>query len=76
MHKRFKALAELRHLPNHDERSTEAWLYGKLFVALLVEEVIGHTRTLSLWEYELERVQATERLAYLSIHAEPGQERH
>ena len=63
VHKRFNSLAELGHLPNHDERSAKAWLYGKLFVALLVEEVIGHARTLSLWEYELERAQATERLA-------------
>ena len=33
MFKRFKSLAELGHLPKHDEHSARAWLYGKLFVA-------------------------------------------
>ena len=36
--KRFKSLAELGHLPKHDEHSARAWLYGKLFVALLARK--------------------------------------
>ena len=51
--KRFKSIAELGHLPKHDERSAKAWLYGKLFVALLVEKLIGHARSISPWGYEL-----------------------
>ena len=63
MFKRSKSLAELGHLPNHDEQSAKAWPYGKLFVALLVEELIGHARALSFWGYELEPAQARERPA-------------
>ena len=40
--KRFKSLADLGHLPKHDGHSARAWLYGKLFAALLVEKLIGH----------------------------------
>ena len=43
--KRFKSLAEFGHLPKHDKHRDNAWLYGKLFVAMLVEEFIGHART-------------------------------
>ena len=38
--KRFKSLAQLGHLPKHDDDSAKAWLYGKLLVALLVEKLI------------------------------------
>ena len=51
--KRFKSLTELGHLPKHDEQSTRAWLYGKLFVALLLEKLIGHARAISPGGYEL-----------------------
>lgn len=51
--KRFKQLAQLGHLPKHDPRSAKAWLYGKLFVALLTEKVIQQARALSPWGYEL-----------------------
>ena len=37
--KRFKSLAQLGHLPKYDDDSAKAWLYGKLFVALLVEKL-------------------------------------
>ncbi len=74
--KRFKSLAELGHLPKHDELSARAWLYGKLFVALLVEKLIGHARVISPWGYHLESETASERLARLPVHAEPGQTVH
>ena len=45
--KRFKSLAQLGHLPKRDDDSAKAWLYGKLFVALLVEKLIAHARTIS-----------------------------
>ena len=51
--KRFKSLAQLGHLPKHDDASTQAWLYGKLLVALLVEKVIRHARTISPWGYDV-----------------------
>ena len=47
--KRFKSLAQLGHVPKYDDESAKAWLYGKLFVALLVEKLIHHARTISPW---------------------------
>ena len=35
--KRLKTLAQLGHLPKYDDRSSRAWLYGKLLVALLAQ---------------------------------------
>ena len=61
--KRFKSIAALGHLPKHDERSAKSWLYGKLFVALLVEKLIGHARSISPWGYELGAATASQRLA-------------
>jgi len=51
--KRFKQLAELGHLPKYDDESSQAWLYGKLFVALLTEKLIAHARDFSPWGYPL-----------------------
>ena len=51
--KRFKSLAELGHLPKHDDESAKAWLYGKLLVALVVEKLIGHASAISPWGYRL-----------------------
>ena len=47
--KRFKQIAQLGHLPKQDEESSKAWLYGKLFVALLTEKVLAQARALSPW---------------------------
>jgi IS4 transposase len=30
--KRLKTIAQLGHLPKHDEKSSRAWLYAKLFL--------------------------------------------
>lgn len=38
--KRFKSIAELGHLPKYDPRSSKAWLYGKLLLALVAERVM------------------------------------
>ena len=51
--KRFKSLAQLGHLPKHDDISAQSWLYGKLLVALLVEKVVRHARTISPWGYDV-----------------------
>lgn len=52
--KRFKSLAKLGHLPKRDEESARAWLYGKLFTALLVEKLIRHAAgAVSPWGCDL-----------------------
>lgn len=45
--KRLKNLAQLGHLPKHDGQSSRAWLYGKLFIALLTQKVIRIGRDIS-----------------------------
>ena len=61
--KRFKSIAQLGHLPKHGGESSKAWLYGKLFVALLTEKLIAHASSISPWGYILEEQPATERVA-------------
>jgi len=51
--KRLKSLTQLGHLPKYDDRSTRAWLYGKLFVALLTQKLVRVGRELSPWGYVL-----------------------
>lgn len=58
--KRFKQLAQLGHLPKHDDESSKAWLYGKLFVALLTEKIIDHARFISPWGYPIDVPKGTE----------------
>ncbi|HST12068.1 MAG TPA: IS4 family transposase [Terriglobales bacterium] len=45
--KRLKSLMLIGHVPKHDARSSRAWLYGKLFVALLTEKLIRVGRDIS-----------------------------
>ena len=61
--KRFKSIAELGHLPKHSDDSSKAWLYGKLFVALLTEKLINYASTVSPWGYILEKQPASKCLA-------------
>ena len=61
--KRFKSLASLGHLPKHDPDSSQAWLYGKLFTALLVEKLIYHARAVSPWGYVLRAPQQAKPMA-------------
>jgi hypothetical protein len=49
--KRFKQIAQLGHLPKQDAESSKAWLYGKLFVALVTDKVLAQARALSPWGY-------------------------
>ena len=60
---RFKSLAQLGHLPKHNDRSAKAWLYGKLLVALLVEKLIGHATAISPWGCNMAAAPAPQRLA-------------
>ena len=61
--KRFKQIAALGHLPKHDEESAMAWLYGKLFVALLTEKLIGYAESVSPWGYDLAQFKAAKSMA-------------
>jgi hypothetical protein len=45
--RRFKQIAQLACLPKYDEDSARAWLYGKLFVALLTEKLIQRAGSIS-----------------------------
>jgi hypothetical protein len=49
--KRLKTLAQLGHLPKYDDESSRAWLYGKLFLALLAQKIIRTGRDISPWGY-------------------------
>jgi hypothetical protein len=51
--KRFKQIAQLGHLPKHDDESAQAWLYGKLFIALVTEKLIAHATSISPWGYNM-----------------------
>ena len=52
--KRMKSIMGLGHLPKKDPESCRAWLHGKLFTSLLVEQLIGAAKTVSPWGYELD----------------------
>lgn len=57
--KRLKSLAKIGHLPKYDAQSSRAWLYGKLFVALLTQKLVRIGRELSPWGYILPGGSAT-----------------
>jgi hypothetical protein len=61
--KRMKTLAQLGHLPKHDDRSARAWLYGKLLVALLTQKLIRVGRDISPWGYSLPMASSDKPLA-------------
>jgi DDE family transposase len=50
--KRFKQIAQLGHLPKYDDESAKAWLYGKIFTALITEKLICCARSISPWGCE------------------------
>jgi hypothetical protein len=45
--KRLKGLAQLGHVPKRDDRSSRAWLYGKLLVTILAQKLIRIGRDIS-----------------------------
>jgi len=61
--KRLKSIAQLGHLPKYDDRSSRAWLYGKLFLALLTEKMIRTARTVSPWGYAPPSAEDTQPVA-------------
>ncbi len=61
--KRLKSIAQLGHLPKHHDQSSRAWLYGKLFIALLTQKLARLGNTLSPWGYLLAEEAHTKPLA-------------
>jgi hypothetical protein len=62
--KRLKSVAQLGHVPKQDDQSSRAWLYGKLFVALLSQKLARIGSAVSPWGYYLqEEASATKLLA-------------
>jgi hypothetical protein len=59
--KRLKSIAQIGHVPKHDEKSSRAWLYGKLLVALLSQKLARVGKAISPWGYFLSE----------SAHAQP-----
>jgi len=53
--KRLKSLAGLGHLPKYDDVSSRSWLYGKLFIGLLIEKLIRYASEISPWGYCLSK---------------------
>ena len=51
--KRLKSIVQLGHLPKQNDHSSRAWLYGKLFVALLTQKLMRLGSTISPWGYYL-----------------------
>ena len=63
--KRMKSLAQIGHLPKHDEQSARAWLYGKLLVVLLGQKLMRLGRDISPWGYRLAESWKWQRVAGL-----------
>jgi hypothetical protein len=51
--KRLKSVVQLGHIPKQDDQSSRAWLYGKLFVALLSQKLARVGSSISPWGYYL-----------------------
>ena len=61
--KRLKQIAQLGHLPKHDQECSQAWLYGKLLVALLTEKLIRTANAFSPWGCDFQEDKGTQSLA-------------
>jgi hypothetical protein len=70
--KRFKQIAQMGHLPKHDDESAKAWLYGKLFVALLTEGLIECAGSISPWGYFVDSASNPKPLARVRVCSAPS----
>lgn len=62
--KRLKSVVQLGHVPKQDDQSSRAWLYGKLFVALLSQKLARVGSAFSPWGYYLpEQASDTQSMA-------------
>jgi hypothetical protein len=51
--KRLKSIVQVGHVPKQDDQSSRAWLYGKLFVALLSQKLARIGSAVSPWGYHM-----------------------
>jgi len=51
--KRLKSIFGLGHLPKKDKQSSQAWLHGKMFVAILTQIITDESQLFSPWGYPL-----------------------
>jgi hypothetical protein len=51
--KRMKSIVQLGHIPKRDDHSSRAWLYAKLFLALLGQKLTRVGGAISPWGYYL-----------------------
>ena len=63
MFKRLKSILAMGHLPNYDEQSSRAWLYGKLLVALLTQKLVRLGCAISPGLYDLWQTTGAQPLA-------------
>ena len=61
--KRLKSIAQIGHVPKHDDQSSRAWLYGKLLVALLSQRLARVGKSISPWGYLLPQPPYTQPVA-------------
>jgi hypothetical protein len=61
--KRLKSIAQLGHLPKYHDRSSRAWLYAKLLVALLIQKMTRLGNSISPWGYPLPQTPNTQPVA-------------
>lgn len=52
--KRMKSILGLGHLPQWSDASARAWIHGKLFIALRVEQLLWEAEDFSPWGYRLD----------------------
>lgn len=74
--KRLKSLLAVGHLPKHDARSSRAWLYGKLLVALLTQKLVHLGCNFSPWGYELGSPPPRQSVAGISVRSPSGAAGH
>ena len=61
--KRLKSIAQLGHVPKYDDKSSRAWLYGKLLIALLTQKMTRIGKTISPWGYLWEEATHSQSVA-------------
>lgn len=74
--KRLKTLVQLGHLPKHNGQSSRAWLYGKLFVALLAQKAIRIGRDISPSGYSIPQWRIAKQVARIQLRASSDTECH
>ena len=70
--RRFKSLAGLGHLPKRSDDSAQAWLYGKLLVALLAEKLVRQAESRTVPPCAAGGGTVAQCLAAVQVHVEPS----